>query len=269
MKSLRRSFWLLAGMCTWAGYAHAQAAKDTLKKAVPPAAKVAPKGPKPIEHELSGGIRLNSNGWGVYGELGKVKFNNTKTADMFYRVNFLQLELGEIRSPQQEKLRSEGNATGGTTKYIYGKINNFYTLKLGFGHRAMLAGKPDPGSVSIHWANVVSGSLGMMKPYYLNVWSDPNAIKYTEDTKNLFLSQRSIMGAAGFGTGLSEMKMVPGGHFKSMLHFDLPGARTSVLSLETGVSVDYYAEPITIMANRDLQQLFVDFFMAIQFGKRW
>lgn len=275
MRTFFRSAFLLIPSCCLGLLVHAQTnevrSSDTTatKKLKSSPVKVAPAGPRAIRHELSFGYRLHTAGWGLYFDLGKSRYANTRTADMFYNVNFWQLEFSEKKHLKQEKLTAEGSASGGSANYIYGKINNFYGLKLGYGHRHRLAGKPDPGSVSIHWANVLSGSLGLLKPYYLNVYGDPNAIKYSPSTENLFLTQRNILGSAGFSQGFSEIKTIPGGHFKSMLHFDFAANRKSVLAVETGVSVDYYSENIPIMVNQKAEPWFVDMFIAVQFGKRW
>lgn len=276
MVVLSRTFFLVI-MCTCiATYAHAQdplltITTDTTKKAKPfnNGLRVKPKGPKPIKNEVSFGLRLHTNGWSGYVDYGKIKAKNAKMSDMFHNVNFWQLELSEKRSPKQEKIVVDENAQGGSGKYIYGKINNFYALKAGYGIRKLIAGKPDPGSVSIHWSNVIGGSLGILKPYYINVYSDPNAIRYTEDTKSEFLSQRLIIGSAGFAQGIGESKFIPGGHFKSMLHFDFSANRKSAMAIETGVNVEYYSENIPIMAGQEAKPYFVDIFLAFQFGKRW
>jgi hypothetical protein len=248
-------------------------ATDTAKKAkklvVNAPVRIAPKGPKPIKNEISFGYRLLTNGWAAYMDLGSVKARNARQADMFYNVRFWQVEFTEKKAPRQEKTVADENASGNSGSYVYGKINNFYGLKLGYGFRKMIAGKPDPGSVSIHWSNVLGGSLGMQKPYYLNTRSDPNAIKYSDATQAQFLSQQLIIGGAGFGKGLGEIKMIPGGHFKSMLHFDFSANRKSVVGIETGVNVEYYASAVPIMVNQEAKPYFVDLFLAFQFGKRW
>ncbi len=240
---------------------------DTIRSAS--TAKVAPKGPKPIKHEVSLGYRVHTNGWGAYLDIGKVKAKNVKQSDMFYNVRFWQVELTEKKHPKQEKLVVDENASGQSGSYIYGKMNNFYGLKLGYGIRRMIAGKPDPGSVSIHWVNVVSASLGMLKPYYLSVKSDPNAIKFSDATKANFMDQTLAVGSAGFAQGLSELKMIPGGAIKSALHFDFAANRKSVLAVETGINFEYYSEPVPLMVNQEAVPYFCDLFISLQFGKRW
>ena len=244
---------------------------DTVKKQIitPVDHNVKPKGPRPIKHEMSAGIRLNSNGWSVYTDFGKVKPKDLRRSDMFYNVRFWQIEFTEKKDPKEEKLTSSNNTGNGSNRYIYGKINNFYALKLGYGFRKLLVGKPDPGSVSMHWVNVIGVSIGLEKPYYLNIYSDPNAIKYSDATATEFLNQDLIEGSAGFGKGLSEIKVIPGGHFKSAIHFDFSANRKNVLGVETGFNVEYYSSDIQMLANKPGTTYFFDIFLAIQFGRRW
>jgi hypothetical protein len=268
MNCIVRTVVILA-CCVVATDLHAQTisrSTDTAKKDQPLLHNVKPKGPKAIRHELSVGFRLNSNGWGVFTDYGKVKPKDLKHPDMFHNVRFFQLEFTEKKSPREQKLAS--NSSSGS-KFIYGKINNFYALKLGYGIRKMLAGKPDPGTVSIHWVNVLGPSLGMLKPYYLNINGDPNAIKYSDATQSEFLNQGIIEGNAGFGKGLGEMKFIPGGYFRSAIHFDFSASKKSVLGVETGFNVEYYSSDIQLLANEKGTPYFFDIFLAIQFGKRW
>jgi hypothetical protein len=132
----------------------------------------------------------------------------------------------------------------------------------------MLVGKPDPGSVSIHWVNTIGFALGLIKPYYLNTTSDPSAIKY-KDNPTDFLDQTVITGSAGFTKGLGEITVDPGGFFKSALHFDFSTNRKNVIAVETGFNVEYYSSQVQLMANESPTSYFLDLFIAAQFGRRW
>jgi hypothetical protein len=244
---------------------------DTVKKKQErPIPIIKPKGPKPITKEISGGFRLNSNGWSVYTDMGKVKTQDLRHSDMFYDVRLLQIEISEKKSPHEEKTATgRPPSNGGTDKYIYGKINNFYAVKLGWGFRKMLAGKPDPGTVSIHWVNVFGVSIGLLKPYYINVSDDPSTIKYTGGNQSDFLNQDVIEGKASLTKGLNEIKINPGGHIKSALHFDFSANRKNVLGIETGVNVEYYSQGVPLMAEQPATPYFVDIFLAFQYGRRW
>ena len=238
------------------------------------------KRPKPITSELSGGFRLNTNGWSLFVDKGYVRSDETKLRDQFHNIRLFQLELSEHKNPKEVKHSvTDQTPSGGTQQtkpFIFGKINNFYALKLGYGLRKMIAGKPEPGTVSIHWVMAGGLSLGMEKPYFLDGYiaqdNFGNRIhtnfKYTEETKESFLSAQYINGSAGFSKGLGEIQFVPGIHAKTALHFDFASSRKTVLAVEAGVSVEYYTRDIVIMANQDAKPLLANLFASFQFGRR-
>lgn len=254
----------------------ASATPDSVKK-VAPVAPVKPaavpvkkaKGPAPAKREFSAGVRLNTNGWSLYTDLGRLRAIDPKRPEMFYNMRLMQIEFTEKKNLKQEKLVGDGRASGGSNGYVYGKINNFYALKLGVGFRKMLVGKPDPGTVSIHWVGVAGFSAGFLKPYYLNVISDPSAIKYSDATKGDFLDQQVIEGSAGFFKGINEVKFVPGGHIKSAVHFDFSSSKKNVIGIEAGVNAEFYGQKIELMAAQPANNYFIDLFIAAQFGKLW
>jgi hypothetical protein len=284
MKLIRKIV-LLSFLLPMAIYGHAQTlnnntpapAADTTKPAtIPPPPprpyvyKPKPHGPKPIHRELSVGFRLNTDGWGAFIDRGTVLYENIKTADFFYHFNLWQLEFDEKKDPREMKSTST-DQNGNTSSYIFGKINNFYTLKIGLGGSKMIAGKPDPGAVSIHW--IINGgvSAGLLKPYYINANYNNvvQPIKYTEQTEYVFTDPTQIEGSAGFSQGLNETKIVPGVHLKTGLHFDFSGNRRTVLAAEVGMNAEYYSSPIQIMAQETGVPYFFNLYASFQVGKRW
>jgi hypothetical protein len=238
------------------------------------------KKPKPLRTELSAGLRLNSDGWGVFVDKGYVRSEETKYSDLFHDMRLFQIELDEHKDPKEIKHAMTDQASGGSQKtkpFIFGKVNNFYALKLGYGHRKMIAGKPEPGTVSIHWVYLGGLSLGMEKPYYLDGYVPqdnfgtlvPATFKYSDQTKESFLNEQYIRGSAGFQKGLNEIQFVPGLHAKTALHFDFAASRRTAMAVETGVGLEYYTRAIQLMANQDSKPYFVNLFASFQFGRRW
>jgi hypothetical protein len=268
----KNRFWLCILLLACCGSADAQAvyhATDTVETARQ-TQMYRKKGPKPLKHEASVGFRLNTDGWSIYSDLGKIKGFDSKHSDMYHNVRIFQFEFSEKKSPSEEKTTSTTpNSLGGNNSYIFGKINNFYEFKIGWGMRKMLAGKPDPGTVSIHWVNIGGVAIGLLKPYYLDLSSDPSAVKYSPATAQDFLNNEEIEGSAGFSKGLSEVKVIPGGYFRSALHFDFAHARKSLIAVELGIEGEYYSQAIPIMANQPANAYFVDLFAGIQFGGKW
>lgn len=239
------------------------------------------KRPKPVKHELSGGLRLNSDGWSLFLDRGKVK-EPDRTTDYHYDLHFWQLEFGEKKNPQEIKRSNTIGTTADAAKpFIYGKANNFYALKVGYGKRKLIAGKPElnneveTGVISIHWVYLAGVSVGLEKPYYIEAYVDNNgiyelkSIKYTDTTKEDFLFQPNVVGSSGFGKGLGETKIVPGVHFKTALHFDFAPSKKNKLAVETGLNVEIYTRGIELMAAQSATPVFVNVYASFQIGKRW
>ncbi|RYZ52160.1 MAG: hypothetical protein EOP49_10195 [Sphingobacteriales bacterium] len=257
--------------------------KDTVKRPVeqiqfPATASrpvIKPKKPKPITREFAGGIRLNTDGWSLFAERGVSRYEDTKTSEKFYNVRLFSAEITEHKHPKEAREASDNRGSGDQEKarpYILGKINNFYALKLGYGNRRMIAGKPEPGTVSIHWVYTGGLSLGMLKPYYVDAYTGPlskEAIKYEESTKEIFVSERHIVGSAGWSKGLNELQFVPGIHAKTGLHFDFASNGKSKLALETGVSAEMYTKKIELMVRQKAYPYLISGYVSFLFGKRW
>lgn len=236
--------------------------------------------PKPITTELSAGIRLNTDGYSIFVERGKVKSEETRFSDKFYDINFFSAELTEHHHPKEAKNTNSklANATGEKGKpYVYGKINNFYALKLGYGKRKMIAGKPDPGTISIHWVYAGGLSIGFLKPYYIDAYvlqDNPSvyvkkSIKYGDDTKEDFIRYESIIGRTGWSKGLGEVKIVPGLHAKTGFNFDFAATPKTKLALEVGIAAEIYTSKIEIMAEQKSSPFLFNAYVSLQFGKRW
>lgn len=233
---------------------------------------------KPIRTELSFGARLNTDGWSIFADKGYVRSQETKYSDMFHDMVVFQAEFSEKKHPKETRTTATDlNGSGKSRTFIYGKINNFYNLKLGYGRRRMIAGKPEQGTVSIHWVYVGGLSVGLEKPYYIDAYVPQDnsgnlvlkSIKYEDSTKAAFLDENYIVGSAGFSKGLGELKVVPGLHLKTGLHFDFAARRTTKLAVEVGVSGELYTRKIQMMANQDAVPYFANIYASLQFGKRW
>jgi hypothetical protein len=270
---------IIAVLCV--GQATAQTAirsNDTTQKGpariVPP---VKPKRPKPIHTEFSVGLRLNTDGWSIFADRGTVK-SQDKYSDLFYDVKLMQVEFTEHKHPMETKRSNTVSPPNGDNArpFIFGKINNFYALKLGYGRRKMIAGKPEQGNISIHWVYAGGLTLGLLKPYYIDAYVpidnsgtlSQETIKYSDSTKGPFLTKPNIMGSAGFMKGLGETQIVPGIHLKTALHFDFAASKRGKVAIETGVNAEFYSKKIEIMANQEARAYLVNVYASIQFGRR-
>lgn len=213
------------------------------------------------------GIKLNTDGYGFFYEHGKFK--------TLKKTNIWWLETNEKKSRNQYKITPDPIAQNTTlylgSKYALGKINNFYQCKLGFGRQLLIGGKGTRNGIAISAIYGGGGTLGLKKPYYVqaldSLQKDLIDISYN-DYPNDFVSKDKIYGASGFTYGLDKIIFVPGLHARGALRFDYGRYRESISALEVGLNIDYYARKIDLMAFSDKRQLFLNAYLAINFGKR-
>jgi len=209
------------------------------------------------------GVKLTTDGYGAFYELGKLK-TTTKT-------NTYGLEIGERKHVKEEKSnaydRNSGFLVG--NPYIYGKVNNFYYLKLGIGQQRLIGGKGNKNGVAVSALYGGGFSAGLLKPYYLdvNISGKRTDVKY-KNNDSVFLNTGIINGSSGLGKGFNEIKFVPGAFGKAGLRFDYGRYNEIVSALEVGLHAEVYTQKMPIMLRQKERRLFVTAYAAIVFGKR-
>jgi len=206
------------------------------------------------------GLQLRTNGYGLFFELGR-----SRTPRF---TNLYMIEITEIKHPKEEKV-SNAN-TFFSNSFVYGKINNFYQVKLGFGQQYVFGQKGNKNGVAV--LGIVEGgiSAGLLKPYYIQVQDQSNSvrdIKYDSEDSSEFIGG-NIIGGSGFTKGWDELKIKPGAFLKTALRFDFGRFNETVQALEIGMSLDAYASKIPQMAYNEPKRLFFQGHFAIVFGHR-
>lgn len=250
---------------------------DSSKNIIKPLILPKIKKPKPISKDLSGGLRFNTDGWSVFIEKGYVKDGGyEREPDKFHDDRIFTVEFIGHKHPREIRQRPFDQSGSGGKKYAFGKVNSFYALKLGYGFRTLLAGKPELGTVSIHWVNSGGIAIGLAKPYYVEAYVPQDnalkSIKYSPETAETFLNEYLIVGGSGFTKGLGETSIIPGAHARTALHFDFAKNKrngVNLAALEVGFAAEYYTQKIALLANQNESPLFFNFFAALQFGKRY
>lgn len=236
------------------------------------------KGPKALTKEHAIGARINTDGWGLYFNYGLIKKNEGKKSeiDRFYDVLYFQLEIGERYHPKEYRDFRGGMAAPfrnyflsilSTDMFKFGKINNFYTAKLGLGYKYLLAGKPEAKTVSIHWNTNGGLALAFLKPYYFSaVGGDKFALDpEAEDLINV-LARTDFSKGWGYRDGWSELKVVPGIYARTGLKLDYADRRQRLAGLEVGVGAEFYTSRIHQMALQGPQNFFVNAFVGFELG---
>jgi hypothetical protein len=198
-------------------------------------------------HELSGGVLIHTSGWGI--------FMDVTHRDELKKKTLWEFELSQIHHSKEVKQTIDfGLAFFGFNSpkpFVYGKQNNFYQVNASYGKQFMIAEKAQKSGVELGIKLLGGFSLGLLKPYYLNVlYPTDNStyeirtIRYTAETADKFLDWGSIYGGAGFIYGFDQIKFIPGIHLKGGLNFDWAQNEDALKALEVGVTVDAYYKDV-------------------------
>jgi hypothetical protein len=219
------------------------------------------------KHTMFGG-KLNHDGWGISYEWGKLKSP--------YKATIYQIEYNEKKHPKEEKQSTSDNLGGGFivlgNPFVYGKQNHFYQVKFGIGQQVLFGGKANKNGVGVYVVYAGGLSLGLLRPYYVEVESPPNSgqvktIKYSEADSAEFLGP-FIVGGTGFSKGWGDMQFRPGAHAKAALRFDWGRFNNSITALEFGFNFEYYPQTVVQMATIEGKNFFANGYISLLFGRR-
>lgn len=209
------------------------------------------------------GFHFNTDGFGVMFEKGKYK--------TLKKTNIWWVGLSERHHPKEEKVTTLAALFNGSNPYKFGKQNNFYSLKIGFGQQRMLGSKAPKNGVAVSAVYGGGLTLGMLRPYYLQViyptTGQINDVKYTGND-SVFLNAANIVGAGPLGKGFNEMQFVPGVNLRGGFRFDYGRLRDLVSVIEVGLNVEWYSQKMPIMLLNRERQLFFNAYVNIAFGSR-
>jgi hypothetical protein len=217
-------------------------------------------------NEREFGFVLHSSGWGINYRRGKHITG--------YKKRTYELELVGMRNPKEFKRQVSDIATKG---YFYGKQYVLTFLRGGYGYHKVITGKSERRGVEVRLVSLAGPTLAFAKPVYINVQYEdvgnppPFVDIRTErfDINNPRHVPAYILGRAGYFRGVSEMNFYPGAFFKLALSFEHSSLDDDVRLLETGITVDGFYKTIPMMANAKNNQVFVNVYLNIMFGKKW
>lgn len=209
-------------------------------------------------------LNFNTDGFSFGYE--KVTYKTLRKQSMWW------FTLGERKSKKEEKTTAFfSNGVQAGNPYVYGKRNNFYHLKVGFGEQRLLGSKNYTNGVAVQALYGGGLALGMLKPYYVEIFDQAQGkkinIKYSDD-ESRFLNPSEVYGSAPFGTGFNEIKFVPGAFVKGGFRFDYGRFNDVVAALEVGVQADYFTQKMPILALAKEKNFFVSGYVSLIFGSR-
>ncbi len=208
------------------------------------------------KHTAFGG-KLISNGYGAFIEFGRAK---SLKKGMLY-----QLEISEYKSAREEK---QSNLYAYSTPFVFGKQNFFYPVKLGVQQQILFGNKSNKNGVSVT-GNYGGGlSIGLVRPYYVQLGASNTYVKYKSADSAKFLDPGGISGGPGFSKGWSDLTVNPGAYLKTALRFDYGSYNEIISAIEVGISADYYSKKVHLIVHEKSRQFFFTGYVALIFGRR-
>ncbi len=202
------------------------------------------------------GISANSNGYGFGYTMAK-------------RINIHKKFIYEadINLVKHEKEKKSTFYYGESFKrYVYGKTNYAFNIRLGVGMQHVLFKKFDRNSVSVRFFYSGGFTNVFLKPIYYLVYDDVAKndvwMIFEKNTPYWYIVDRKP-----FYDAFNEIKLVAGLYAKTGFSFDF-GKEDKILNiLETGISFEAYPKKIKIMETENNPSFFPSVYIAYRWGK--
>jgi hypothetical protein len=203
------------------------------------------------------GIKLNTDGYGLSYEIGR--FKSARVANIF------QIEINE-KKHKKEKRTSLLNGFN-FNSVIFGKLNNFYQVKLSAGQQRIIGGKGNKNGVGVMAIYTGGISVGLQKPYYVDVIDQANQ-RYRKTYPTIVDSGYQEQGASGFTVGWNQVQPKYGLTAKGALRFDYGRFNETVSAIEVGLNAEYYIQKVAQMAYNPEKNFFFNAYISLLLGRR-
>ena len=105
------------------------------------------------------GFNIHTNGLGFSLKKGNI-------LDI-YETRYWEFELLDMKHPKEYKQKNEDIT--GAKSFLFGKQNNLYIVRVGYIFSKLLFQKASLNGVQVNYIFGGGASLGLLKPYYLNI----------------------------------------------------------------------------------------------------
>ncbi len=208
------------------------------------------------QSEFTWGINKNTSG-GLLGGLF-FKKGSKLTEDVLETYG---LEVVNIKHPQEVRVSStsQGNL------FIFGKSNYLYAFRFQYGRDKIIFKKAPQQGVEIKAVFAVGPTLGLVVPYYVQVFSN-NVPAYKKYDRSI--NPGEIEGSGRPFQGVPESKIKFGGNFKAALNFEIGTVKSQVTGFEVGFLLDAYTSKIEMVPEAKNYAVYPTLFIALFYGSR-
>lgn len=209
------------------------------------------------------GAVLQSNGLGL--NYSTSKFITYK------KKKLLNIDLINISHDKEYKIF--GSFDESAKKFIYGKLNSLFALRVGWGQRKIIFEKLRDNGLQLSMNYSLGPSIGFLKPVYLEVFKYNNTgqvigislERYDPELHNFY----NIYGRGPWSAGIMSTKLNLGGFLKFGLEFEFANTREIINALEVGLSLDAFMNPISIMINNSDRRFYPSMYLSCSIGNKF
>lgn len=193
------------------------------------------------------GITTNTNS----GIIGGLSFRQSKllsgTLLGMPQYRYLSIELVNVRHPKE--IQSSISSFG--SRFIDGKENYLFVLRPQYGREVKLFQRNADEGISVSGILAGGPSLGIIKPYYLEVsfGNTTRQVPASQVNGSTTPAGESVTGKGNFFQGLGESKLTAGLNLKAALSFELSAFRTNTTGVEIGFLTEIFPNRILIIPN--------------------
>lgn len=203
------------------------------------------------------GLKLNTDGYGISYEIGRFKSNRVAT--------IFQIELNEKKHKKERRISLMNGFSFNSV--VFGKLNNFYQVKLGIGQQRIIGGKGNKNGVAVMAVYTGGLSVGLQKPYFVDVRDISNQ-RLRKTYPTISDSGYAVEGASGFTVGWNKVQPKYGAHAKAALRFDYGRFNETVSAIEVGLNAEYYISKVAQIAYNPEKNFFFNAYISLLLGRR-
>ena len=193
------------------------------------------------------GVTANTNS----GIIGGFSFRQSKllsgTLLGMQQYKYLSVEVVNVKHPKE--IPSSVGSFG--SRYIDGKENYLFVIRPQYGREVKLFQRNADEGIAVSGILAAGPSLGIIKPYYLEVSSGNNTRQVPASQVNGVTTPtgESIVGKGSLFQGLGESKFTVGLNIKTALSFELSTFRSNTTGAEIGFLTEVFPNRVLIIPN--------------------
>jgi hypothetical protein len=215
---------------------------------------------------FSFGITTNTNS-GLFGGIALKKSILVRNNSPLRQYHYINLELVNVNNPR-EFSTSIFNTGGSYTVY---KENYLFVLRPQYGREFTLFKRSSEGGVQLSGILAAGPSIGLLKPYYVQIQSPTSRLTLQEVPYSLALDTppvSRIVGSGSFFSGIGQIQPTLGFNVKAGVNIELDAFRNSNIALEIGILAEYFPTAPPILAIGENRKFYSSGYLTLFFGSK-